>query len=88
MDAFSGYNKILMNPNDKEKTAFITDHMIYYYKVMPFGFKNAWATYQCLVHKMFTKKLGKMMEFYIDDMLVKLLEENNHVAHLRDCSSN
>jgi hypothetical protein len=45
MDAFSGYNQILMHPEDREKTAFITDRGFYYYKVMPFNLKNAGATY-------------------------------------------
>ncbi|CAA7017902.1 unnamed protein product [Microthlaspi erraticum] len=85
MDAFSGYNQILMNPDDREKTAFITDRGIYCYKVMPFGLKNAGATYQRLVNKMFAQQLGKTMEVYIDDMLVKSLEEKDHVVHLRDC---
>jgi len=46
MDAFSGYNQILMNPEDQEKTSFITERGTYCYKVMPFGLKNARATYQ------------------------------------------
>ncbi|KAG7578907.1 Reverse transcriptase domain [Arabidopsis thaliana x Arabidopsis arenosa] len=85
MDAFAGYNQILMHPDDREKTAFITDRGIYCYKVMPFGLKNAGATYQRLVNRMFSEKLGKTMEVYIDDMLVKSLKENDHIAHLRDC---
>ncbi|XP_056862238.1 uncharacterized protein LOC108835372 [Raphanus sativus] len=51
MDAFSGYNQIMMNPDDREKTAFITDRGTYCYKVMPFGLKNAGATYQHLVNR-------------------------------------
>jgi hypothetical protein len=53
MDAFSGYNQIYMHPEDREKMALITDRGMYYYKVMPFGLKNAGATYQRLVNKMF-----------------------------------
>ena len=53
MDAFSSYNQILMHPEDREKTAFITDRDLYCYKDMSFGLKNAWATYQWLVNKMF-----------------------------------
>ncbi|XP_048605779.1 uncharacterized protein LOC125583196 [Brassica napus] len=74
MDAFSGYNQILMHPDDREKTAFITDRGTYCYKVMPFGLKNAGATYQRLVNRMFVDQLGKTMEVYIDDMLVKSLK--------------
>ncbi|MES7295872.1 reverse transcriptase family protein [Cutibacterium acnes] len=73
MDAFSGYNQILMNPDDREKTAFITERGTYCYKVMPFGLKNAGATYQRLVNRMFAGQLGATMEVYIDDMLVKSL---------------
>ena len=73
MDAFSGYNQILMHPDDQEKTAFITERGIFCYKVTPFGLKNAGATYQRLVNKMFADYLGDTMEVYIDDMLVKSL---------------
>jgi len=82
MDAFSGYNQIMMNPDDREKTAFITDRGTYCYKVMPFGLKNAGATYQRLVNRIFSEQLGKTMEVYIDDMLVKSLDEHDHVSHL------
>ena len=54
MDAFSGYNQIRMAEKDQEKTAFITSQGLYYYKVIPFGLKNAGATYQRLVNKMFS----------------------------------
>ncbi|XP_048623642.1 uncharacterized protein LOC125592488 [Brassica napus] len=85
MDAFSGYNQIIMHPDDREKTAFITDRGTYFYKVMPFGLKNAGATYQRLVKKMFADKLGVTMEVYIDDMLVKSLHAADHLYHLKDC---
>ena len=55
MDAFSGYNQIKMAEEDQEKTTFITSQWLYCYKVMPFGLKNAGATYQRLVNKMFCK---------------------------------
>ena len=55
MDAYSGYNQILMHPSDQNKTAFITDFGNYCYKVMPFGLKNAGATYQRLMDKVFAK---------------------------------
>ena len=84
MDAFSGYNQIMMHPDDREKTAFITYRRIYCYKVIPFGLKNAWATYQRLVNRMFADKLGDTMEVYIDDMLVKSLHAADHLRHLRD----
>lgn len=85
MDAFSGYNQILMHTDDREKMTFITDRGTYCYKVMPFGLKNAGATYQRLVNRMFADKLGDTMEVYIDDMLVKSLHAENNLDHLRDC---
>ena len=59
MDAFSGYNQIMMNPDNQEKTTFITDCGTYIYRVMLSGLKNAGATYQGLVNRMFSEQLGK-----------------------------
>ena len=71
LEAFSGYHQISMNLPDAEKTSFITPHGLYCYNVMPFCLKNARATYQRLVTKMFRLLLGSTMEVYIDDMLMK-----------------
>lgn len=85
MDAFFGYNQILMHPEDQEKTSFITVRGTYCYKVMPFRLKNAGATYQRLVNEMFSDQLGNIMEVYIDDMLVKSFMANRHVNDLWEC---
>ena len=53
MDAYSGYNQIFRHVADQEHTSFRTDKGVYCYKVMPFGLKNAGATYQRLVNRMF-----------------------------------
>ncbi|KAL5574831.1 hypothetical protein UlMin_016530 [Ulmus minor] len=82
MDAYSGYNQIRMNPKDEEKTSFITNQGLYCYNVMPFGLKNAGATYQRLVNEMFAKLLGRSMEVYVDDMLVKSLQAEQHIQYL------
>ena len=55
MDAFSGYNQIRMDEADQEKTSFVTNQGLVYYKVMPFGLKNAGVTYQRLINKMFAQ---------------------------------
>ena len=55
MDTFSGYNQIRMHEDDQEKTSFGTSQGLFYYKVMPFGLKNAGATYQRLMNKMFAQ---------------------------------
>lgn len=72
-----------MNLEDQEKTSFITERGTYCYKIMPFGLKNAGATYLRLVNKMFSKQLGKTMEVYIDDMLVKSSVAGDHVHQLQ-----
>ncbi|CAL8997656.1 unnamed protein product, partial [Prunus brigantina] len=82
MDAYSGYNQIRMHPADQESTSFITDRGTYCYQVMPFGLKNAGATYQRLVNHMFADQIGKSMEVYVDDMLVKSVRADHHVADL------
>ncbi|KAM1798093.1 hypothetical protein ACFX12_032194 [Malus domestica] len=84
MDAYSGYNQILMNPSDQEHTAFTTDRGLYCYKVMPFGLKNAGATYQRLVNSMFAEQIGKNMEVYVDDMLVKSKHADQHITNLSE----
>ena len=88
MDAFSGYNQISMDPDDQEKTSFVTAQGTYCYRVMPFGLKNARATYQRLVNQMFQKQIGTTMEVYIDDMLVKSTTAELHIAHLSEAFQN
>ena len=68
----------------QEKTAFVTSQGLYYYKVMPFGLKNAGATYQRLVNKMISKQIGRNLELYMDDMLVKSKEESAHLDDLEE----
>ena len=84
MDTFSGYNQIRMTEEDQEKTSFITSQGLYYYKVMHFGLKNAGATYQRLVNKMFSKQICRNVEVYMDDMLVKSREELAHLDDLKE----
>ncbi|KAM2114842.1 hypothetical protein ACFX1Q_023335 [Malus domestica] len=82
IDAYSGYNQILMNPPDQKHITFTTNRGLYCYKVMPFGLKNVGATYQRLVNSMFTKQIGKSMEVYVDDMLVKSKHADQHITNL------
>ena len=84
MDAYSRYNQILMHVPDQERTFFIIDCGLYCYKVMSFGLKNVGATYQRLVNMMFKEQIGKTMEVYVDDMLVKSKTTTDHIAHLSD----
>ena len=73
-----------MAEEDQENTSFITSQGLYCYKVMPFGLKNAGATYQRLVNRIFSKQIGRNMEVYVDDMLVKSREELPHLDDLKE----
>ena len=84
LDAFSGYNQIRMATQDQKDTAFITNRGAYCYKVMPFGLKNAGATYQRMVDKLFKYQLGRNMEVYIDDMIVKSKVVGTHLDNLAE----
>ena len=83
MDAFSGYNQIKMKEEDQEKTSFVTSQGLFCYKVMPFGLKNVGATYQRLMNRMFAHQLGRNVQVYVDDMLVKSVRENDHLCDLQ-----
>ena len=84
LDAFQGYHQIPLALNDQEKTAFVTPIGNYYYKVMPFGLKNAGSTYQRMMMRMFEPQLDKSIEASIDDMVVKSKVVSEHVGDLRD----
>ena len=84
MDVFSGYNQIKMDEADQEKTSFVTSQGLFCYEVMPFGLKNAGATYQRLINHMFRPQIGRNVEVYVDDMLVKSLDEGKHLDDLQE----
>ncbi|GKA45264.1 reverse transcriptase domain-containing protein [Tanacetum coccineum] len=71
LDAYKGYHQIQMAESDEEKTAFHTSHGVYCYTKMPFGLKNAGATYQRLVDKAFDSQVGRNIEVYVDDLVIK-----------------
>ena len=82
MDGFSGYNQIRMAPEDEEKTAFYTPVGTYCYTVMPFGLKNAGATYQRAMQHIFADMLHQEMEDYVDDIIVKSKTRKDHLSTL------
>ena len=82
MDAYSRYNQIPMYVHDEEHISFIIEHGLYCYKVMPFGLKNSSATYQRLLNMMFKDLIGKTIEVYVDNMLVKFRVTGDHIRHL------
>nr|KYP74594.1 Transposon Ty3-I Gag-Pol polyprotein [Cajanus cajan] len=82
LDAYSGYNQIPMYPPNQGKTAFITDSAKFCYKVMPFELRNAGATYQRLMDKIFQRQIGTCMEIYVDDMIIKSTSASSHLKDL------
>uniref|UniRef100_A0A2N9IS56 RNA-directed DNA polymerase n=1 Tax=Fagus sylvatica TaxID=28930 RepID=A0A2N9IS56_FAGSY len=83
MDGFSGYNQICMSPKDAEKTAFRTPIGNFYYTVMPFGLKNAGATYQRTMTAMFHDMMHREIEDYVDDIVVKSKTRRDHFGVLK-----
>ena len=82
MDGFSGYNQIMMAPEDREKTSSITEWGTYCYRVMSFGLKNAGATYQIAAITLFHDMMHRDVEVYVDDMIVKSHDRADHWAAL------
>ena len=80
---FQGYHQIPLALDDQEKTAFVTPVGNYHYKVMPFSLKNAGSTYQRMMMRMFESLLGKNIEIYIDDMVVKRKMVSEHLGDLQ-----
>lgn len=83
LDAISGYHQIMMDTEDAEKTSFITDERVFYYKVMPFKLKNVGVMYQRLVSEIFKDILGSTVEIYVDDMVVKSRSLEEHLEDIR-----
>jgi hypothetical protein len=82
LDYYSGYQQIALHPNDEDKTAFITPHDIYCYKVMTFGLKNTGATYQKAIQKCLKSQIGKNDEAYVDDVVLKTTVEDKLITDL------
>nr|GEZ49401.1 reverse transcriptase domain-containing protein [Tanacetum cinerariifolium] len=84
LDAYKGYHQIQMAAADEEKTAFHTGQGVYYYTKMPFGLKNAGATYQRLMDKAFENQMGRNIEVYMDDLVVKSHTEEKMVRDIEE----
>jgi hypothetical protein len=71
LDAYSGYHQIKMKESDQLATSFITPFGMYSYTTMPFGLRNAGATYQRCMNHVFGEHIGRTVEAYVDDIVVK-----------------
>jgi hypothetical protein len=84
LDGYSGYNQIFIAEEDISKTAFRCPGALgcYEWLVMPFGLKNASATYQRAMNSMFNDFIEDFMQVYIDDIVVKSSSEDKHLDDL------
>ena len=83
MDGFSRNNQIKMAPKDMTRTTFTMGWWIYCYIVMPFGLKNARATYQRMDTTLLHDMMHNEVEVYVDDMIVKSKDRKGHIINLR-----
>nr|ABA99142.1 retrotransposon protein, putative, Ty3-gypsy subclass [Oryza sativa Japonica Group] len=88
LDAYSGYHQIHMNPPDIPKTAFITPFGTFCHLRMAFGLRNAGATFARLVYKVLCKQLGRNVEAYVDDIVVKSRKAFDHASELQETFDN
>ncbi|GKE25477.1 reverse transcriptase domain-containing protein [Tanacetum coccineum] len=84
LDAYKGYHQIKMAKEDEEKMAFITSQGIFCYSKMPFGLKNVGSTYQHLVDKAFQKQIGRNLEVYVDDLVIKSHTEEEIIRDITE----
>src|SRR4051812_6092138 len=83
VDAYSGFHQIPLNPNDQIKIAFITPYGAYCYRTMPFGLQNAGETYQRCMQKCLQDQLGKNVQVYVDDVVIKTKKSHTLIEDLR-----
>eukprot|EP00253_Pinus_taeda_P027021 PITA_27021 len=83
LDGFSGFNQILVHPDDQEKTAFTTPWGNFKYVKMPFRLKNVGATFQRAMDIAFAKEIHDFLVIYLDDLTVFSKSNQQHLDHLR-----
>jgi hypothetical protein len=88
LDAYSGYNQIKLKIEDEEKMAFITPNGVFCYQVMPFGLKNAGATYQRMMQNCLGQQIGHNVQVYIKDVVITTREEAMLINNLRETFDN
>nr|GEW95853.1 reverse transcriptase domain-containing protein [Tanacetum cinerariifolium] len=84
LDAYKGYHQIRMAKEDEEKTSFHIEQGTFCYEKMPFGLKNSRATYQRLMDNVFISQLGRNIEIYVDDMVIKSKNEANLISDVAE----
>jgi hypothetical protein len=88
LDTFLGYHQISLAVDDKEKISFITPFGIFCYTKMSFELKNGGATYQKCVHIILEPRIGRNIEAYIDDTVVKSKKHGDLLDDLKETFNN
>jgi hypothetical protein len=83
LDSFSGYNQVVVHPNNQEKTTFTTPWGTFMYTKMPFGLMNDGATFQRAMDIAFSEERDKFAGTYLDDIIVFSKTDQDHLQHLR-----
>jgi hypothetical protein len=81
-----GYNQIKLKKEDEEKMAFITPYGVFCYQVMPFGLKNAGATYQRMMQNCLGRQIGRNV--YIDEVVITTRKEESLIDDLKETFNN
>nr|GEW52887.1 reverse transcriptase domain-containing protein [Tanacetum cinerariifolium] len=79
-----GYHQIQMAKEGEDKTTFFTGKGVFCYRKMPFGLKNVGATYQRLVDKVFSDQIGRNLEAYVDDMVIKRTSKEDMLKDIQE----
>jgi ribonuclease HI len=82
LDVYLGYHQIKMKESDQLATSFITPFGMYCYTTMPFGLRNAGATYQRCMNHVFEEQIGRTVEAYVDDIVVKTRKASDPLSDL------
>jgi hypothetical protein len=88
LDCYSGYHQIWMKKEDEPKTSLITPSGTYCYLRMPEGLKNAGGSFNRMTAKVLHSQIGKNVLTYVDDIIVKSMKQENHVADLQETFAN
>ena len=88
LDAYSGYHQIPLKVEDQIKTAFITPYGAYCYTTMPFGLKNAGATYQRGMQRCLDSQIGRNIKAYVNNVVVKSRKAGDLISDLAETFGN
>jgi len=83
LDGYSGYNQISVHEDDRDKIAFTTPWGTFHYAKMPFGLKNAGATFQQVMDLAFVNEKDVFLVIYLDDLMVFSKSDEEHMYHLK-----